>query len=428
MKKLASGTGALALAVASFSTPVMAGGLEREGYNIDLLFEQSPFAVDSSVTYVLPDRKLKNAKDTKPSPYYGTLNDLGYTSTADESANFAVPRLAAKAAIGDAVDCMVSYSEPWGAHSNPGPNWAGAKSMIEIEVFSRNYDGTCSYKFDAGPGQLRVIGGVFYQEVGGSKEALVVPQVVLGSLGLPGTGLGRLEGLEGNGVGWRAGVSYEIEEYALRTSLVYNSQVDLGDIEGTLDLTDVPSAVDPTNSLLGNNTPVYGRATMPESLELAVQTGIAPDWLAFGSVKWTNWSILQTVTFCPTATRGVVSCSTGSPADATSLDLLYRDGWTITGGVGHKLDDQWSVGASLTWDRGTSTGVGTQTDVWSVGLGSSYKPTENVEFRLAGALGLMTSGSSSAVTTDEGVFGDDVSYDFGNDWVSAFSATLKVKF
>ena len=58
----------------------------------------------------------------------------------------------------------------------------------------------------------------------------------------------------------------------------------------------------------------------------------------------------------------------------------------------------------------------------------SYAVNENVELRLAGAIGLLTSGSSGAVTRGGFTYGDDVSYDFGNDIVTAVSTSLKVKF
>ncbi|MCF3642432.1 OmpP1/FadL family transporter [Rhizobium sp. TRM95111] len=407
------------MAAIALAGPATAGGLERGGYDIDLLFENSPFIFDSSITYVMPKRTIKNAKDESVDETDPTnLNTLGYSSEADEYESYDVPYLGMKGAVGDAIDCIIDYSEPWGAHSNPGRTWAGAKDMTEIKVYSRNYGGTCSYKFDAGPGQFRLIGGAFYQEVGGFKEAVVVPSEILAASGFSGySGLGMLRGMEGDGVGWRAGVAYEIPEYAMRASLVYNSSVDLGDITGTLDLSGVPLALNP----LGRDvTPVIGTATMPDSLELKVQSGFAPDWLAFASVKWTNWSRLQTVEFRCNPAGGTV-CFPGDPV-LTSLDLFYRDGWTVTGGVGHKFDENWSGGASLTWDRGTSTVTGSQSDTWTVGLATVYAPTENVELRLAGAVSMLTSGESRPVNLTT------TSYDYGTDWSSAVSAGLKIKF
>ncbi len=408
-----------------------AGGLERGGYNIDLLFDPARFASEASVTYVMPQRELKNVVDTDTTTNFppvppggpdplpagargaggGDLNSR--PDSADDSESYWVPRVGIKAGIGDHVDCMADYSQPWGAHTNPGLNWAGANSNIETKIESDNYAATCSYKFDAGKGQLRFIGGVFYQELSGFKERLV--QDFSPFPFVPLTGIGRID-LEGDGVGWRIGAAYEIPEIAFRASLVYNSDVDLGDVTGDVDLTEVGRGV----------IPVIGTAKMPDSVEFKVQSGIAPNWLAFGSIKWVDWGQLQFVDFCATVAP---DCVHGVPASGfvTSFDLLYQDGWTVSGGVGHKFSDTLSGAVSIAWDRGTSTGVGTLTDTWTVSAGGSYTPNQNIEFRLGGALGVLTSGSSGAVTRDGIVAGNDVSYDFGNDLVAAVSASAKVK-
>ena len=400
--------------LSSFATPSFAGGLERGGYNIDQLFDTSMFSFDSSAVYVAPQRKLKNVVDTDtsftiPGVSIGGGDLNGRPNSVDDTENYWVPRFGIKAGVGD-VDCMMDYSQPWGAHTNPGVNWAGANQNIETKVESDNYATTCSYKFDVGPGQFRIIGGGFYQEVSGFKERLVQDPAVLPA-GL--SGVGRLD-LEGDGWGWRVGAAYEIPEYALRASLVYNSAVKLDNITGTIDLSQVFGPIP------GSRYAVSGSADMPDSLELKLQSGIAPDWLAFGSVKWTDWSQLQVLNFCPATPSVLQPC--------TDLDLLYRDGWTITGGIGHKFNEQWSGAVSLTWDRGTSHGYGTQTDTWTLGTGVAYTPNDNVEFRLAGVVGILTGGESGAMTYKGETYGGDVSYDFDDDLVTALSANLKVKF
>ncbi|RWB56177.1 OmpP1/FadL family transporter [Mesorhizobium sp.] len=389
--------------------PAHAGGLERGGYDIDLLFDPAPFATEAEATFVMPNRKLKNAVDTDP--FNGTV--VGSTS-ANDSENYWVPRIGVKAQVVQGVDCMFDYSQPWGAHTAPG-QWVGAQSNMETDIKSNNYAATCSYKMDAGKGQVRFIGGVFYQEVYGFKEDLVSPLFPNFS------GTGRVD-LTSSGWGWRAGIAYEIPEIALRASLVYNSQVKLDNISGTLDLTrvGVPEPID-----------VYGEASMPDSVELKLQSGIAPGWLAFGSIKWVNWSVLQSIPICSQQSKGVAACTTTSPLPVrwTSLDLMYRDGWTVSGGIGHKFNDQWSAAGQLTWDRGTSHGYGSQSDTWTLGGGVAYTPRPNIELRLAGAIGVMTSGHSGTLTDENGyVAGTDVSYDFGNDLVTAISGGLKVKF
>ena len=410
MRKKNVGAGAIAAIALLAAASAHAGGLERAGYNIDLLFDPSDYAVETGVTYVNPQRKLNNVVDNPA--------DGGDISTRPSNGiratdSYFVPRVGFKASFGDAVDCIADYSEPWGAHLNQGADWAGANENIETYIRSHNYATTCSYSFDMGPGKLRLIGGGFYQEISGFQDRLVTSAVF--PLGL--TGVGHL-GLEADGWGWRAGVAYEIEEYARRTSLVYNSAVDLDNITGTLDLRQVTGSV----------VPVFGSVSMPDSLEFKIQTGVAPGWLVFGGIKWTDWSQLQSIAFCPEATRSAAACHTNSATEVTSLDLLYRDGWTISGGVGHKFNEQWSGAVSLTWDRGVSTGIGSHTDTWTLGAGVSYAPTKSVEFRLGGALGLLTSGSSAPVTKDGRTYGDRATYDFDNDLVSAITTSLKVKF
>jgi long-chain fatty acid transport protein len=209
-------------------------------------------------------------------------------------------------------------------------------------------------------------------------------------------------------------VAYEIPEYAFRASLVYYSEVKLNDVSGTVDLTQVPSAVSPLGGLI---IPVSGSTAMPDALELKLQSGIAQDWLAFGSVKWTDWSQLQTIPFY-----------NAGGTQITSLDLGYRDGWTITGGIGHKFNDQWSGAVSVTWDRGTSGDYGAQSDTWLFTTGVAYAPTKNIEIRLAGVLGLLTSGDSKSMVVDGQTIGDEATFDYGSDLVAAVSTSLRVKF
>lgn len=389
-----------------------AGGLERGGYNIDLLFDPSQVAGEVSGTYVMPDRTLNNVVDIDPSDGIGTTGfGGGKTGGVHETEDYFSPRLGIKVGVGQHVDCMADYSEPWGAHTNPGSDWMGVNNNIETKIDSENYAATCSYKMDVGKGQLRFIGGVFYQEVSGFKLRQVAP-----AFASIGNGTGLLE-LAGDGVGWRIGTAYEIPDIALRASLVYNSAVDLGDITGQVDLSQVNGQV----------IPVFGNQSMPQSVEFKLQSGIAPGWLAFGSIKWVDWSQLQLVSFCSRQIQGILPCTYEGPGFVTSLDLLYRDGWTVSGGIGHKFNEQWSGAVTLTWDRGTTTGLGTQTDTWTVGGGASFTPSQNVELRFGGAIGLMTSGEVGPEFNGTDISGNDVTYTFGNDLVTALAASVKVK-
>jgi long-chain fatty acid transport protein len=391
----------------------VAGGLERAGHNVDLLFDTSAFVGETAYSFVMPQRELDDVVDINP--LNGNLNNRPNQGIADTE-NYVVPRIGFKARLGEPVDCMVDYSQPWGSHTHPGLNWAGANSNIETKIESDGFGATCSYKADVGRGQARLIGGVFYHEIGGFKDRLVAELPPI----LPFSGVGHLA-LDGDGVGWRIGAAYEIPEIAFRASLVYNSEIELDRITGVLDLTQVPRI--PTipalnNPLLGRVTPVFGSAALPQSVELKAQSGVAPGWLVFGALKWVDWSVLQSLPFCPIGTEAV-PCVAGGPTQATSLELLYQDGWTVTAGVGHAFSSAWSGALSLTWDRGTSTTQGINRDTWTLVGGVSFTPDESFELRSGVALGVLTSGSS----TDS-----HATYSYGNDFVGAVSATAKLRF
>ena len=101
---------------------------------------------------------------------------------------------------------------------------------------------------------------------------------------------------------------------------------------------------------------------MPQSVELKAQSGIAPGWLAFGSVKWTNWSVDQDMALCA---PGVSPCITGVPAALSALTLMWKDTWTVTLGAAHQFSKQFSLAGSLTWDQGATQGFTSQTDTWT---------------------------------------------------------------
>ena len=108
---------------------------------------------------------------------------------------------------------------------------------------------------------------------------------------------------------------------------------------------------------------------------------------------------------------------------------MFQDGWTVTGGVGHKFNDQWSGQLQVSWDKGTTTGLTTQTDTYLLSGGLAYSPNKNVELRLGGAIGILKSGSYGPTKcTGNQPCGVDASYDFGNDLVTAVSLSGKMKF
>lgn len=400
---LGMGCATLAMAITS---QAHAGGFDRGGVNIDLLFDESRFATEAGVTHVAPQRELKNVRRLETptvAPERVKVKD-----------SYTVPRFGVKANVFDPVDCLATYTEPYGANANYGADNAYSPTGVEFKVDTRDYGLTCSYKIQMGNGAAHIIGGVSYQEV----DAFLSRQQ-LRARGNPGIAIFQLSD---EAWSWRVGAAYEIPEMAFRASVLYSGRYNYDGLAGTVDTTGF--ALGEWEKRLQNTGifPVTAAAEIPQALEVKVQSGIAPGWLAFGSIRWQEWSKLGIIPIL-----GVKNpINPALPNSDVSFDLLYRDGWTVTGGIGHSFTDTLSGAVSVTWDRGTSTTSGYQTDLWNFGVGGSYKPNEHIEIRLGGSLGYWTSGES--VFTGGGDTANALSYDFDNDLVTAFSGAVKIKF
>jgi long-chain fatty acid transport protein len=262
--------------------------------------------------------------------------------------------------LGDNLRCVGTYTQSTGANVEyASPKIPSGKLSEEFTI--DEFGATCAVRFAVGPGTISVLGGGFAEELDYDRLTSLV------YLGLPAGTNADLK-LKGEEYGWRAGLAYEIPEYALRAQLMYRSGTEYG-AEGTLS---VPGA------LVGSpaafvELPASALGNLPQSVELKFQTGVAPGWLAYGNVKWTDWSVLQTLTVT-------------SPLSTQIDQYQWRDGWTITGGVGHKFTDDFTGLVGLTWDRGVSTGWDLKSDVWTLALGASFKDRIGGEFR--GGVGL----------------------------------------
>lgn len=357
------------------ASSAQAGGLEANGYNWDLIFDPATYAAKGTVTHVNIDHEVTNPN---PLPPFG----IAVPGTVAASADRIHYNLAVKADLTDAASCMISAQNPWGSGTDRDITYAALTGQAASErVTSFDAGLTCSYGFEMGGGIFSVLGGISAQTLGYDAD---IPITL--------TDTSPLE-LAGSGVGLRTGIAYEMEEIALRVSAIYNAPIDY-DLDG---------------SFFG--APASASVTTPQSLELKAQTGIAPGWLALASVKWVDWSVLETLD---------VTSVSPTPISTT---LNYRDGWTVTGGVGHALTEDFTVLGTVTWDRGTSKvnddGVlenGTLTDRWGVTLGGAYTFAESMEL----------SGGISYSTLADGTNMLGETWDRGS--VLAISASLKASF
>lgn len=317
-----------------------AGGFSRGSADTDIIFEDGNFNMRAGVTYVSPHREFTK----NPNP---ALVGTEYTD------DYVIPSAAIKFNLTDNFRCAgTMVDNNGGSATYDFPKVSGKLS----EDFTTNEKAlTCAVKFNAGPGSIWLLGGGFMEDFDYTR------------VNFTPVGLAHLQ-LEGQEFGYRVGAAYTIPDIAFRAQLMYRSGTSYG-ATGTLT---VPAAilaqVGPPIAL-----PAVGTGNLPQSVEFKLQSGIAPGWLAFGSVKWMDWSVQKQLLV-----------TTNTPIGSQDI-YNWKDGWTVTGGVGHKFNDRVSGLVSLTWDQGVGTGWDLSSDTYTLGIGASVK--DNFGGELRGGLG-----------------------------------------
>ncbi|MGV2098934.1 OmpP1/FadL family transporter [Rhizobium sp. 21-4511-3d] len=366
--------------LSSMASVSYAGGFSRGEADTDILFEDGTFVWRGGVTWVSPHRDFDTVAGAE-----GT--DGRYSN------NYAIPSFAAKLKLSDNFACAATYTQPFGGSSTYG-NQAyladiaadGGNGTRSKKFITNEYGLACDVNVDMGKGQLHFIGGGFLQSFKYNQDTLY----------------GNLELKDEAAPGYRLGVAYEIPEYALRAQVMYRSQVD-HKADGAF----TPGALAP---LVGTDDLYsYGSGSLPQSVKVSLQSGVAPGWLVYGSVEWTDWSVLQSLNY---------NIDLLGPQQ---LDFFYRDGWTIQAGVAHAFTDTVAGTVNLTWDRGVGTGADIMSDTWTLATGASIKAGPG-EFRLGAGISYLTAGSQSL---SQGALFNATA---NGDWAVGLSGSYKISF
>jgi long-chain fatty acid transport protein len=378
------GVGLLTLAAVGAA---QAGGFSRGTADTDLLFEDGNFNMRFDARVVVPSQKFS----TNANPA------LVGTSFYD---NYVIPSAAVKFDLSHNLRCEGTWTQNVGASVDyAAPKFPSGKLS---ENFHTDEFGTaCAVRFAVGSnGVISVIGGGFVEQLNYDR----VTDLSVPTGGALPAGTNANLGLKGQEYGWRAGLAYEIPEYKLRAQLMYRSGTQYG---ATGSLT-VPGALigAPVPAIA---LPAVATGELPQSLELSARSGVAPDWLVFASVKWTDWSVLQSLTVV-------------TPISTIIDQYQWRDGWTVTGGVVHSFNDTFAGQASLTWDRGVSTGWDLRGDIWTLAVGGRVRAKVGGEFR--GGVGLSYLASAEETQYANAIIPGNIHSGFNSSVDSGFAATF----
>lgn len=306
---------AAAVGLSIGATSALAGGIERSTQSVAILFENGRYG---ELTFSLASPDVSGA--------------LGPSSSGDMAETYMGYSLGYKQALGENLDLAIILDQPVGADVNyptgTGYPFAGSTAVVRSTALT----GLIRYKM---PSNISIIAGARVQNVTGDVAIPVYAYTM--------TADGDTK------YGYVLGVSWEKPEIAARVALTYNSAM-----THTMDTAEA-TPLGPVS------TPF--ETTIPQSVNLEFQTGIAADTLLFGSVRWVNWSAFDITP------PGFFALTGGS------LSSYDADVYTYTLGVGRRFSDNWSAAVTAGYEdhKGDPVGNLGPTDGYaSLGVGATY--------------------------------------------------------
>ena len=369
MRQIAAAASVLALCAGG----AFAGGIDRSGQGIGVLFEDGT-TVELSFGQVSPSISGTYAGGTASSGQVGVdynLTTFGF-----------------KHQINDKLSMALIADQPFGAAvSYPSTATFAALANTNAEFTSQGLTALARYEFSD---RLSVHAGIKGQWV---EMNVAVPGG--GALAYSASGARDFE------AGYVVGAAYEIPDIALRVALTYSSEV-------THSIATTEASVATGGADI---TSPDTQITLPQSVNLDFQTGIAANTLLFGSVRWVDWS------------RTNISPDHYVNTLGQSALLDYdQDRITYTLGVGRKFNENWSGSVSVGHEAqqgGTTGNLGPTDGFTSLGVGVSYSSGQH---KISGGLRHVWIGdaTSSGAGGANGTFADNSAWAFGMKYSYSF--------
>jgi long-chain fatty acid transport protein len=328
MKKVLTTAAALAVG----ATGAWAGGIERTNQSVGIIFEEGT-TVEFKYAYVKPDVSGDQVSDL--GPFTGRFN------SGDMAEDYSSSSLSFNTALNEKIDVALILDQPYGANVNyaagTGYVYAGSTATLTSTAVTT----VLRYKLDE---SFSVYGGLKAQKTEGEVALF--------------NGYTLSTSAETD-YGYLVGAAFEKPEIAMRVALTYQSAIDhnLVATESTSGTTDTFTT------------------TMPQSLMLEAQSGIAANTLLFGSIRWVDWTAFDISPPSFLTTPGV------NPTGGALVDY-ENDTITYNIGIGRKFNETWSGAITVGFEPSTGgfTGnLGPTDGSKSIGIGATYT-SGNVKF------------------------------------------------
>ncbi|MCO6382345.1 OmpP1/FadL family transporter [Oceanicola sp. 502str15] len=308
-------TTSAAAALLATATAASAGGIERSAQSIAFMFEEGSYG-ELSFSHVSP--KVSGTADA----------NYGGFATGDMTSSYRTFGMAFKTDVNERLSIGMQFEQPYGADvyypENTNYLFEGSNADLnsdEIKLIAK-------YKLDSG---FSVYGGLRFQQVSGDVS---VPPLANYTLSVETS----------SELGYLVGAAWEKPEIAARISLTYHSAI-----------------THEFNSTEFGGVPGTFETTMPQSLNLEAQTGIAEGTLLLGSIRWVDWSEFDIT-------------PPNLPGNGSLVDY-ENDTITYTVGVARRITDNFAGIATLSYEKqngGYSGNLGPTDGRTSLGLAGRY--------------------------------------------------------
>ena len=380
------------------TTSAFAAALDRSGQSI-APFLQAGNYFEAGISVLDPNVSGKT-KDNYP--FIGS--PISNASVGEMAESYQTVQAALKLQVTDQFSFGFIYDQPFGSKAKysltpeklPNTLPPAAAALAGQGAFHNGIE-TTSAKVDTQ--NLSLIFG-FKPNKNFNLYAGPVYQTVTVDVQLRGTAYGGSATFGGynfitkeNGeLGWLAGAAYQIPEIALKASATYRSKIKHS--AETTEHFKSAGLFNGLNALPNENTDI----TTPQSVNLDFQTGIMANTIAFANLRWVNWKdfSVRPPKFGFASQQKPVVDSTGKK-DGFDLVAYADDQYSVTAGVGRKVNDHWAGNVSVGWDSGAGnpvTTLGPTEGYWNVGLGVQYSPAPN--YFIAGGVKYFWLGDAKA--------------------------------
>ena len=335
------------------ATGVFAAALDRSGQSMSAFLQPGNY-FEAGLSVLDPTVKGQSTAAT------------GSQNISDMGGDYQFYNAALKLQLTDYLSFGLIYDQPFGADAeyHDSTLFTNAAGNTKAEVDTQNI----SMLFGVQPiKNVNLYAGGVYQTVKGSVQ-------------LRGAGYGGINAFGGynadipedSAAGWLAGAAYQIPEIALKASVTYRSE-----IKHKVNIDESSAGAGPIAAILNNATGSTD-ITTPQSVNLDLQTGIMANTVAFANVRWVNWKDFAIRPYA----FGVAANAATAAVGGKGFDLVaYTDDqWSITTGVGRKLNEQWAGNVSVGWDSGAGnpvTTLGPTEGYWNLGVGVQFSPAAN---------------------------------------------------